>query len=204
MSQGDDWDQWLVKSIAAARNEDLEVSRSRAPTACSSPSSISGETAECVPLARQMIDRRARARHAHGRDAQFRKNLLLARFHVEDALEETVEVGRASAGATAEPAPARPRRVALRRSLCADLGLDEEIDRDPRQRLRVLAIDLTRAAMILWAKAEADWLAGRAAEALQTAEECRPCPSRASPRTSWSSPCASGPRSTWVSTRANR
>ena len=41
---------------------------------------------------------------------------------------------------------------------------------------------MTSRAMILWAKAEADWLAGRAAEALQTADRVpRRCPSRGFP-----------------------
>ena len=47
-------------------------------------------------------------------EVQFRKNLLLARFHIEDALEETVDIGRPLADAAAEPSPARPHRVAFR------------------------------------------------------------------------------------------
>ena len=174
VSQGDDWEQWLVKSIAAARNEGLESVEITSADSLFIALLISGETAECVPLAREMIDR-ARELGTRMGEMQFRKSLLLARFHVEDALEETVEVGR---DLLAQPLNPRQRDHVESHFVlaCADLGLDEEIDRVLASAYGFSTVDLTARATILWAKAEADWLAGRAAEALQTAEECRALP----------------------------
>ena len=59
---------------------------------------------------------------------------------------------------------------------CADLGLDEEIPPILADAYGFSSVDVTSHSMILWAKAEADWLAGRAAEAYATAEECRALP----------------------------
>ena len=121
-----------------------------------------------------MIER-ARELGTRTGEMQFRKNLLLARFHVEDALEETVEVGR---DLLSQPLNPRQRDHVESHFVlaCADLGLDEEIDRVLASAYGFSTVDLTARATILWAKAESDWLAGRAAEALQTAEECRALP----------------------------
>ena len=174
VSQGDDWEQWLVKSIAAARNEGLESVEITSADSLFIALLMAGETAECVPLAREMIER-ARELGTRTGEMQFRKNLLLARFHVEDALEETVEVGR---DLLSQPLNPRQRDHVESHFVlaCADLGLDEEIDRVLASAYGFSTVDLTARATILWAKAEADWLAGRAAEALQTAEECRALP----------------------------
>ncbi len=59
---------------------------------------------------------------------------------------------------------------------CADLGLDEEIPAILANAYGFIANDMTSRSMILWAKAEADWLAGRAADAYETATECRSLP----------------------------
>ena len=65
VSQGEDWEQWLVKSIAAARNEGLESVEITSADSLFIALLMAGETAECAPLARD--DRAgARARHAHG------------------------------------------------------------------------------------------------------------------------------------------
>ena len=54
--------------------------------------------------------------------------------------------------------------------------MDEEIERVLNSAYGFTTVDMTARATILWAKAESDWLAGRASEALQTAEECRALP----------------------------
>src|SRR5262249_3267558 len=59
---------------------------------------------------------------------------------------------------------------------CADLGLDEEIPAILARAYGFNAPDLTAKATILWAKAEADWLAGRPKDAYETATECRALP----------------------------
>jgi DNA-binding NarL/FixJ family response regulator len=174
VNRGDDWEQWLVKSIAAARSEGLESVEITSADSLFIAQMMAGETAECTPLAREMIQR-ARALGTRTGEAQFRKNLLVARFHVEDALEETVEVGRALLRSAVNPRQ-RDHIESHFVLACADLGLDEEIECVLATAYGFTAADLTARATILWAKAESDWLAGRAAEALKTAEECRALP----------------------------
>jgi DNA-binding NarL/FixJ family response regulator len=174
VNQGDDWEQWLVKSIAAARSEELEAVEITSADTLFIAQLMAGEPIECAPLAREMIER-ARTLATRTGEAQFRKNLLLARFHVEDALEETVEVGRQMLGQALNPRQ-RDHIESHFVLACADLGMDEEIERVLASAYGFTAADLTAKATILWAKAEADWLAGRTADALQTAEECRALP----------------------------
>src|SRR4029079_7050319 len=88
----------------------------------------------------------------------FRKNLLLARFHIEDAVEETVEIGR---HLLSQPLNGRQRDHVESHFVlaCADLGMDEEIERILNSAYGFTTMDMTARATILWAKAESDWLA---------------------------------------------
>ena len=160
-----DWDQWLAKSIAAARHENLEAVEVTSADSLFVAQLVSGEPSECAPLARQMIDR-THALGSRSGEAQFRKNLLMARFHVDDALDETLLAARQL---MAQPLNPRQRdHVEAHLVLaCADLGLDEEIPAILANACGFTSHDMTSRSMILWAKAEADWLAGRAAEALR-------------------------------------
>ena len=174
VTKGENWEQWLIKSIAAARHEGLEGVEITSADSLFIAQLMAGETAQCAPLAREMIER-ARAMGTRTGEVQFRKNLLLARFHIEDALEETVDVGRLML-----TQPLNPRQRDHIEShfvlACADLGMDEEIERVLHSAYGFTTVDMTARATILWAKAESDWLAGRASEALQTAEDCRALP----------------------------
>jgi DNA-binding NarL/FixJ family response regulator len=174
VNQDPTWEQWLVKSIAAARNEGLEAVEITSADSLFIAQLVAGEPSECARLARQMVER-ARAIGSRTGEAQFRKNLLMARFHVEDALDETLTAGRRL---MAQPLNPRQRdHVEAHLVLaCADLGLDEEIPAILDTAYGFAATDDTAKATILWAKAEADWLAGRAADAYATAEECRALP----------------------------
>ncbi|MGH8977509.1 MAG: LuxR C-terminal-related transcriptional regulator [Acidimicrobiia bacterium] len=174
VNRGDDWEQWLAKSIAAARSEGLEAVEITSADTLFVAQLMAGEPAECAPLAREMIER-SRTLGTRTGEVQFRKNLLVARFHVEDALEETVEVGRQMLAQAINPRQ-RDHIESHFVLACADLGMDEEIERVLASAYGFSSVDLTAKATILWAKAEADWLAGRAAEALETAEECRALP----------------------------
>jgi DNA-binding NarL/FixJ family response regulator len=169
-----DWDQWLAKSIAAARHENLEAVEITSADSLFIAQLVSGEPSECAPLARQMIDR-AHAMGTRSGEAQFRKNLLMARFHVDDALDETLTAAR---HLMTQPLNPRQRdHVEAHLVLaCADLGLDEEIPAILANAYGFTANDMTSRSMILWAKAEAAWLAGRAADAYETATECRSLP----------------------------
>ncbi len=100
-----DWDQWLAKSIAAARHENLEAVEVTSADSLFIAQLVSGEPSECAPLARQMIDR-THALGSRSGEAQFRKNLLMARFHVDDALDETLDRSSPPDDAAAEPTPA--------------------------------------------------------------------------------------------------
>ncbi len=169
-----DWDQWLAKSITAARNEGLETVEITSADSLFIAQLVSGDPSECVPLARDMIDR-AHKLGSRVAVAQFRKNLLMARFHVDDALDESYTTARYL---LTQPLNGRQRdHVEVHFVLaCADLGLDEEIPPILANAYGFSSVDVTSHSMILWAKAEADWLAGRAAEAYATAEECRALP----------------------------
>jgi DNA-binding NarL/FixJ family response regulator len=174
VNQDPAWEQWLAKSISAARNEGLAAVEITSADSLFFAQLVAGEPSECVALACQMIGR-SRQMGSRTGEAQFRKNLLLARFHIDDALDETFNAAR---HLLTQPLNPRQRdHVEAHFVLaCADLGLDEEIPPVLAGAYGFTASDLTARATILWAKAEADWLAGRAAEAYATAEECRALP----------------------------
>ena len=130
-----DWDQWLASRSRPLATRTSKRSRSRAPTACSSRSSCPANRPSARRSRAQMIDR-THALGTRSGEAQFRKNLLMARFHVDDALEETLVVGAPADGAAAEPAPARPRRSPPRARVRGPRARRGD-PRDPRQRLRV-------------------------------------------------------------------
>jgi DNA-binding NarL/FixJ family response regulator len=179
VNQDPAWEQWLAKSLAAARHEGTTPAEITSADTLFMAQLLAGEPADCVPLASQMIDR-ARTLGSRTGEAQFRKNLLLARFHVDDALDESLAAAR---HLLAQPLNPRQRdHVEAHLVLaCADLGLDDEIPAILAGAYGFSAPDLTAKATILWAKAEADWLAGRAADAFETATECRALPVRGFP-----------------------
>ena len=150
-------------------------SRSRAPTASSSRSSCPARPSECAPLARQMIDR-THALGTRSGEAQFRKNLLMARFHVDDALDETLVAAR---HLMAQPLNPRQRdHVEAHLVLaCADLGLDEEIPAILANAYGFTAHDLTSRVDDPLGQGGGR-LAGRAAppRRYETATECRSLP----------------------------
>jgi DNA-binding NarL/FixJ family response regulator len=174
VNQSDDWEQWLAKSIAAARDEELPAVEVTSADSLFIAQLLAGEPSECVPLAREMIVR-TRAMGNRAGEAQFRKNLLVARFHVEDAVEETIDIARELLSQSLNPRQRDHIEAHLVLAL-ADLGLDEEIEPVLANAYGFTAIDNTARATILWAKAEADWLAGRSAQALEVAEACRALP----------------------------
>jgi DNA-binding NarL/FixJ family response regulator len=174
VNQDPAWEQWLAKSLAAARHEGMPAVEITSADSLFIAQLAAGEPSECVPLASHMVDR-ARQLGSRTGEAQFRKNLLLARFHIDDALDESLAAAR---HLMAQPLNPRQRdHVEAHLVLaCADLGLDEEIPEILAGAYGFTAPDLTAKATILWAKAEADWLAGRAADAYETATECRALP----------------------------
>jgi DNA-binding NarL/FixJ family response regulator len=171
-----DWDHWYAKSIAAARVEDMEAVEITSADSLLIAQMLAGDPNACAPLAREMIQR-SRAIGSRTGEMQFRKNLVLARFHVEDAVEDTVAAARELLALRVNPRQRDHLEAHLVLAL-ADLGMDEEIGAvlATAYGLRAGIDDQTARATILWAKAEADWLAGRSAEAYETAQECRSLP----------------------------
>jgi DNA-binding NarL/FixJ family response regulator len=174
VSQDPSWNRWLAKSITAARVEGMESVEVTSADTLFVAQLVSGEPIECAPLARQMIDRSRQLGSRTG-ETQFRKNLLMARFHIDDAVEETLNAARQLLGQPLNPRQ-RDHLEAHLVLACADLGLDDEIAPILANAYGFQTPDLTARSMILWVKAESDWLAGRAQEAFDTATECRALP----------------------------
>ena len=90
-SNGDPaWRTWLERSIAAARDEGAFAVESSSADTLFFAELMAGDAGQCPGLAEDLVDR-ARMEGAVTTERQFRKNLLLARFHVLGRLAEIVE-----------------------------------------------------------------------------------------------------------------
>jgi DNA-binding NarL/FixJ family response regulator len=174
-SNGDPaWRTWLRRSLAAARAEGAFAVESTSADTLFFAELMAGDAGQCPALAEDMVDR-ARAQGAVTTERQFRKNLLLARFHVLGQLTEIVVDARALLRL---PLNARQRdHVESHLVLAlAHLGDDDDVAVVLQSAFGFSAHDQTSRATILWAKAEADFAAGRFGDALATAAECRTLP----------------------------
>jgi DNA-binding NarL/FixJ family response regulator len=163
--------KWLKRSVDWARSEDAFAVESSSADTLSVAELLAGDPRRMLTIAEAVIDR-ARARGAVTVERQFRKNLLVARFHCLDVPDDVVNEARALLRL---PLNARQRdHVESHLVLAlADLGEDDEATLVLVTASGFAAHDQTSRAMILWAAAEADFSAGRFAEAMASASECR-------------------------------
>jgi len=168
------WREWLERAVVAARSEGRVSFEFVAADTLFMGELMRGNAARCVTLAESTIER-APEQGAVSTVQQHRKNRLLAWGSVGGDAEAVVSEARDLLRLRLNPRVREHAESQLAIAL-ADLGRDDEAVEVLAGSSAFTATDPTSRAMVINARAEADWLAGRFDGAYEAAEACRELP----------------------------
>jgi len=168
------WREWLEQALVAARSEGRVSFEFVAVDTLFMGELMRGDAARCVTIAERTIER-AREQGAVSTLQQHRKNRLLAWGTVmgdaEAVVSEARDLLRLPLNARVREHTESQLAIAL-----ADLGRDDDAVEVLAGSSAFTSTDPTTRAMVVNARAEADWLAGRFDGAYEAAEACRKLP----------------------------